>query len=54
MAILRHMWPLTPIPPSTKAGYAVTFADKYCSSVETTIRFRKWLLMRFLAQPAGR
>ena len=33
--ILRHMWPLTPVPPSTRAGYAVTFADKMCCLEET-------------------
>ena len=52
--ILRHMWPLTPIPPSTRAGFAVTFADKACSTVETTARIKRWLLMSFMAQPAGR
>lgn len=29
------MWPLTPVPPSTRAGYAVTFADKMCCLEET-------------------
>ena len=28
MIILRHMWPLTLVPPTSKAGYAVTCADK--------------------------
>lgn len=32
--ILRHMWPLTIIPPSSKEGFIVTFADKYCASME--------------------
>ncbi len=32
--ILRHMWPLTVIPPATKAGYLVSFADKYCAARE--------------------
>lgn len=34
-AILRHMWPLTVIPPRTRAGWAVTGADKLCSLEET-------------------
>ena len=34
-AILRHMWPLTPIPPATAAGFALTAADKLCSLEET-------------------
>ncbi|MCC8087201.1 MAG: HD family phosphohydrolase, partial [Clostridium sp.] len=54
MIILRHMWPLTPVPPVTKAGYAITCADKLCSTLETTARFKRWLMMCFFAQPARR
>ena len=54
MIILRHMWPLTLIPPTSKAGYAVTCADKYCSTVETTARFKHWIRMCLFAQPARR
>ncbi len=32
--ILRHMWPLTPLPPSSIEGFVVTFSDKYCASKE--------------------
>lgn len=35
--ILRHMWPLTPLPPSSREGFIVTFADKYCASTEMRI-----------------
>lgn len=52
--ILRHMWPLTPIPPATRAGFAVTCADKVCSAVETTARLKSWALLCFLARPARR
>lgn len=54
MIILRHMWPLTLVPPTSKAGYAVTCADKYCSTVETTARFKHWIRMCLFAQPARR
>ncbi|MGN0371743.1 MAG: HD domain-containing protein [Enterocloster sp.] len=51
--ILRHMWPLTPVPPVSRAGYAITCADKACSTAETAARVRRWLLCVFRAQPAG-
>ena len=35
--ILRHMWPLTILPPSSREGFIVTFADKYCASTEMKI-----------------
>lgn len=34
-AIRRHMFPLTPIPPTTKIGIIVTLADKICATKET-------------------
>ena len=33
--ILRHMWPLTPIPPKYRESFIVSFSDKFCSVVET-------------------
>lgn len=41
MIILRHMWPLTLVPPVSRAGYAVTWADKYCSARETAFRVKQ-------------
>lgn len=35
--ILRHMWPLTLLPPSSPEGLVVTFSDKYCASMEMKI-----------------
>lgn len=32
--IIRHMWPLTIIPPSSAEGYIVTLVDKYCATNE--------------------
>ncbi|MBR3815467.1 MAG: HD domain-containing protein [Clostridia bacterium] len=33
-AILRHMWPLTLVPPKYKESFIVTFSDKYCAARE--------------------
>ncbi|MDY4969680.1 MAG: phosphohydrolase [Lachnospiraceae bacterium] len=33
--ILRHMFPLTPVPPASAEGWIVCLADKICSSFET-------------------
>ena len=32
--ILRHMWPLTLLPPNSKEGLIVSAADKYCATQE--------------------
>lgn len=43
--ILRHMWPLTPIPPKYKESWLLVFTDKYCAGREMLIagsrRFRE-------------
>ena len=36
--ILRHMWPLTVIPPKYKEGFVLLWYDKYCSMNETMRR----------------
>ncbi|MDD2214116.1 MAG: HD domain-containing protein [Oscillospiraceae bacterium] len=41
-AILRHMFPLTPIPPIYTEGWLITLADKLCSSYETLIRHKPY------------
>ena len=33
-SILKHMWPLTIVPPICKEAYVVTLADKYCTYLE--------------------
>ncbi len=38
--IKKHMWPLTVIPPKTKEGYVVMYADKYCGMIETVDRLK--------------
>ena len=35
--ILRHMWPLTVIPPRYKEGMVVSLCDKYCATRELLI-----------------
>lgn len=32
--ILRHMWPLTPVPPKSLEGFTLLYADKFCSAAE--------------------
>lgn len=44
--ILKHMWPLTVIPPKHMEGYVVMYADKYCGFIETTERIKN-SMMRF-------
>lgn len=41
--ILRHMWPLTPIPPRSKEGFVIVYADKFCGLVETIARIKRWI-----------
>lgn len=37
--ILRHMWPLTVIPPRCKEAAIVCLADKYCATAELLFRW---------------
>lgn len=39
--ILRHMWPLTPLPPRYKESFIVTMADKYCALSEVSHLYHK-------------
>lgn len=45
--ILRHMWPLTPIPPKSREGLVIVYSDKFCGMVETVARFKRWILFGF-------
>lgn len=42
--ILRHMWPLTPIPPRSKEGFTIIYADKFCGLSEIGLRMRDWFV----------
>ena len=39
--IKKHMWPLTLSPPKYKESFIVSFADKYLSSKEFIVEFKK-------------
>lgn len=43
--ILRHMFPLTPIPPSCKEAWLVCLADKTCALAET-LHLSDWFFKR--------
>lgn len=44
--ILRHMWPLTPVPPASKEGFVICYADKVCSLAETGHNLQEWILIK--------
>ncbi len=45
--ILRHMWPLTPIPPRSREGMVIVYSDKFCGLIETVARIKRWVLYGF-------
>jgi len=45
--IIRHMWPLTPIPPKYKEAFIVSMADKYCAVKELYVSLSKHYRARF-------
>lgn len=42
--VLRHMWPLTPVPPKYKEGYVLLYSDKICSLAEIGIHVKSRFL----------
>ncbi len=42
--ILRHMWPLTPVPPKNREGMVIVYADKFCGLGEVYGRVKKAVL----------
>lgn len=51
--ILRHMWPLTPVPPKYREGYALLYADKFCGLTEVACRAKDWFLYTLRLQHLG-
>ena len=52
--ILCHMWPLTLIPPRYKEGYAIVWADKFCSLAEVGSGVREWFINNLRPALTGR
>ena len=52
-AIKRHMWPLTLLPPKSKVGLIVCFADKYCASIEVLYSINKKIKKRITKDIEG-
>ena len=46
--IIKHMWPLTIVPPKYKESFVVTFADKYCAAREVLYSKNKKYKEKFL------
>jgi len=46
--IIKHMWPLTFLPPRYMESYVVTFADKFSASREYTVRLKDFFVLRAL------
>ncbi len=51
--ILRHMWPLTPVPPRYKEGYTILYADKFCSLAEVGAHLKAWFVLAFWPRQMG-
>ena len=49
-----HMWPLTLIPPRYKEGYAIVWADKFCSLAEVGSGVREWFINNLRPALTGR
>ena len=51
--ILRHMWPLTPVPPKHIEGYVVLYADKFCGLAEVGSNVKRWLFCSLIPRHLG-
>ncbi len=39
--ILKHMWPITVIPPKSMEAFIITFVDKYCALLESYVHYKQ-------------
>jgi len=44
--IIKHMWPITIIPPKYKESIVVTFIDKYCATAEIAYQLLTFMLKK--------
>lgn len=51
--ILRHMWPLTPVPPRYKEGYTILYADKICGLAEVAAHLKACFLVALWPRQMG-
>jgi len=49
--IVKHMWPLTLVPPKYKESFVVSFADKYLASKEFVTKFKQEKSLRTAKKP---
>lgn len=52
-AIRSHMWPLTLMPPTSKAGMILCFSDKYCAAIEVFYSINKKIKNRIIKDIEG-
>ena len=45
--ILKHMWPVTIIPPKSLEGFCVTITDKYSAIYESLIHYQKSYIFKY-------
>ena len=52
--ILKHMWPLTVIPPMSWEAFIITITDKYCGFCEVADYYSKRYAPKWVALPFGK
>ena len=51
--IIKHMWPLTLVPPKYKESFIVSFADKYLASKEFVSKFKEEQIKNRVTKKSG-